>query len=280
VKLKSLSISVIATLGVLLLLQGLPLLSSEEILRFPESLVSTIRNLSVVITVIFLISVFLRLTIKPFSNWFEEPEEKIFYKKIYAWFLYSLGFFFVLFNFGVSLGNLTLFVGLIATGLAFAVRDVLISYFAWLVLLRKKPFRIGDFIKIGDDEGRVLHIGTFYVLLYSSCDIQEDYIRVPNKLFLEKSIVNLGRNVFHERLRLQLAGVPIDKKERIETLSLMIRNVVGKEDLKNLYTDLVNDKLFLKVDYLVEFSNRQKRRSEVVDVVFCIFGDLVVLPKG
>ncbi len=279
-KLKSLSISVVVTLGVLLLLQGLLIIYRKEILHFPDRLVSTIEHLSAVITIVFLTSVFLRLTIKPFSNWFEEPEEKIFYRKIYAWSLYSFGFFYVLFNFGVSLGNLTLFVGLIATGLAFAVRDVLISYFAWLVLLRKKPFRIGDYIKIGDDEGKVLHIGTFYVLLDSTCDVKEDYIRVPNKLFLEKSIINLGRTVLQEGIRFQLAGLPTDKKERVDALSQAIHKIVGKDGLKNVYTDLVSDKLVLKVDYLVEFTDRQKRRSEVVDAVFGIFGDLIVVPKG
>ncbi len=275
-KIKSISISVLATSLILILLQGVLFLSRKEILAVNEIWDSRLHGLSLVIAVFFLISVLLRLTIKMFDAWFDEPEEKIFYKKIYAWSLYSLGIFFVLFNFGVSLGNLTLFVGLIATGLAFAVRDVLISYFAWLVLVRKKPFRIGDYIRIGDAEGKVLHIGTFYVLLDSTGDLQEDYTRVPNKLFLETNINNLGKTIFHERLRLQLSGLPKDKKERCEDLAKKVHEIIGQNDHLNVFTDLTNDKLFLRVEYLVGFDQRQKLRSEVVDAVFDTFGDIVV----
>ncbi|MEE4177572.1 MAG: mechanosensitive ion channel domain-containing protein, partial [Bacteroides sp.] len=162
---KYLSGAVMVTLAALLVLFGILYLEKRNLLDLPQSIVRNIRSLMLVIGILFTISLLLRLTIRWFQRLLDEPEERILYSKIYGWTLYSIGLFIILHHFGVSLGNITLFVGLITTGLAFAVREVLLSYFAWLIMLRKKPFRIGDHIRIGEEEGKVLHIGTFYVLL-------------------------------------------------------------------------------------------------------------------
>lgn len=278
-KLKSLSISVIVTSLVLIMLQGLLFFARKDVIELSDVMVKIISRLSLIIAIFFFISVVLRLSLKWVYNWFDEPEEKIFYTKIYSWTLYSLGVFFFLYDFGVSLGNLTLFVGLIATGLAFAVRDVLISYFAWLILLRKKPFRIGDYIRIGDDEGKVMHIGTFYVLLDSTDDLPEDYIRVPNKVFMEKSIHNLGARILHERLSFQLKGWPTDKSKRLEDLHQKIGKILERKDRLRVYTDIKNDKISLNVEYLVGFDVRLKLRSDVIDLAIESFGDVVYFSK-
>ena len=278
-KLKSLSISVVITLLVLVILQGILFIAGKNIVELSDVMVKIISRLSLIITIFLIISVVLRLSLKRVYNWFDEPEEKIFYAKIYSWSLYSLGVFFILYDIGVSLGNITLFVGLIATGLAFAVRDVLISYFAWLILLRKKPFRIGDYIRIGEDEGKVMHIGTFYVLLDTTDDLPEDYIRVPNKIFMEKSIHNLGTRIFHEKLSFQLTGWPKDKNQRLEDLQKRVFKLLDRKDHLRVYTDMKNDKLCLNVEYLVSFEERHRLRSNVIDLAVDSFSDLVYFGK-
>jgi len=278
-RLKSLSISVIITSLVLIVLQGILLIARKDILELSDVMVKIISRLSLIIAIFFFISVVLRLSLKRVYNWFDEPEEKIFYTKIYSWSLYSLGVFFILYDFGVSLGNLTLFVGLIATGLAFAVRDVLISYFAWLILLRKKPFRIGDYIRIGDDEGKVMHIGTFYVLIDNTDDLPEDYVRVPNKIFLEKSIHNMGARILHEKLSFQLTGWPKDKSQKLEDLQQKIFKILDRKDHLRVYTDIKNHKLSLNVEYLVGFDVRLQLRSDVIDLAIEGFGDVVYFSK-
>ena len=184
-RLKNLSGAVLLTLIVLLLLLGLLYLDKGDLLRLPQTIGRIFRHLLLIVGTLFAITLVLRLTMKRFYRLFDEPEERIFYSKIYSWSLYSIGLLVILHHFGVSLGNITLFLGLIATGLAFAIREVLLSFFAWLILLRKKPFRIGDYIRIGEDEGKVLHIGTFFVLLDKTTQLPEDFTRVPNRLFLD-----------------------------------------------------------------------------------------------
>jgi MscS family membrane protein len=184
VRIGFLNASVLFFSALLILLLAVLYFDSRGFISIPAGVALVLKNILVVIATLFITSLILRLTIKPFFRLFDEPEERIFYTKIYSWTLYSVSIFVLLHHFGVSLGNITLFLGLIATGLAFAIRDVLLSFFGWIILLRKNPFRIGDYIRIGEDEGKVIHIGTFYVLLDNTPDIPQDFIRVPNKLFL------------------------------------------------------------------------------------------------
>lgn len=279
-RVRFISVSVVITSLALILLQLLLYFNEMGYIALPEVVSKQINSVVLVIAVLFFTSLFLRLTIRWVFSFIEEPEERIFYTKIYSWSLYSIAIFIILYHSGVSLGNITLFVGLIATGLAFAVRDVLLSFFGWMILLRKKPFRIGDYIRIGEDEGKVLHIGTFYVLLDSTQDLPEDYTRVPNRLFLEKSIINLGKNHFHDHIRFPLSGIPVDKKERLERLQNEMTRLLQRNDHVQVFCDMQQDKLFLFADYLVPIEQKQSIRSQIVDLVFLHFGDCIVMPKS
>lgn len=267
------------TLAVLLALLAFVYLDKKGVITLPPTIGRNIRSLLLVAGTLFGISLILRLTLKRFQKLFDEPEEKIFYSKIFGWSLYAIGFLVFLHHFGVSLGNITLFLGLIATGLAFAIREVLLSFFAWLILLRKKPFRIGDNIRIGEDEGKVIHIGTFYVLLDKTTQLPEDYTRVPNRLFLEKSILNLGKNTFHEEITFQCTAFPNDKERLTKGLKAAIEGLLENRENLFIYFDLRNEKLVLVVEYLIGFEQRQPVRSAVIEAVHKYFGPWLFVPK-
>jgi MscS family membrane protein len=273
------SASVLFFSTLLIVLQAALYLDRHGFINIPPTLGMTLRNVSVVIATLFITSLLIRLTIKRFFSLFDELEERIFYSKIYSWSLYSLGLFAILYHFGVSLGNITIFLGLIATGLAFAVRDVLLSFFGWMILLRKKPFRIGDYIRIDESEGKVIHIGTFYVLLDNTPELPQDYIRVPNRIFLEKSIFNLGKTKFHDRISFPLARLPENSDALIKELKDNIANLSEKAGYVSVYTDMQNERLLLIAEYLVSFENKQKKRSGVIQLVFKAFGEYLLIPK-
>jgi small-conductance mechanosensitive channel len=167
----------------------------------------------------------------------------------------------------------------LATGFAFAVRDVLLSFFAWIILLRKKPFRIGDYIRIGDDEGRVQHIGTFFVLLDSTPEFPDDFTRVPNKLFLEKSIVNFGKNIAQEKIRFQLNEIPDNKKQLFEMLERELSKKMQDNSHLFINIDLKDEKLYLLVEYHVNFKEKRTMKSEVIEIIYSIFKKHIFFPK-
>lgn len=210
---------------------------------------------------------------------FDEQEEQIFYSKIYGWVLFTIGAFIVLNLFGLSLNNITLFIGIITTGLAFALREVLLSFIGWLILLRKKPFRIGDHIRIGDEHGKVIHIGTYYVILDKTSDIPDDFTRIPNRFFLEKSIEKLGKNRSQEKLMFRINERPDNKEQRLEKLKTIIHEIDADAKLLSSNFDVQDDRLYLVINVLVPFENKAQCRSRVVEATLDSFGEFIYFPK-
>jgi small-conductance mechanosensitive channel len=220
-----------------------------------------------------------KVTMDRVSRIFDEQEERIFYSKIYGWVLFSIGAFIVLNLFGLSLNNITLFIGIIATGFAFAVREVLLSFIGWLILLRKKPFRIGDHIRIGDEHGKVVHIGTFYVILDKTTDIPDDFTRIPNRFFLEKSIEKLGKTLAHEKIQVRLAHNPEDRFIRIQALDEKLNATYPEVKLLSANLDIEHDRLYMIFNFQVPFDTRSNSRASVVELVLQEFGDVIYFPK-
>ncbi|MEZ4521759.1 MAG: mechanosensitive ion channel family protein [Thermomicrobiales bacterium] len=62
-------------------------------------------------------------------------------------------------------GSLLTFFGLITAGLAIALRDPVTNMFAWLFIVWRRPFELGDRIQIGESVGDVIDIRIFQTSL-------------------------------------------------------------------------------------------------------------------
>ena len=257
----------------------LPDLNLLEDPDLEKSWIDALQKIFVSSTVLLVFRLIYRLTTDRISRIFDEHEERLFYSKIYGWLLFAIGAFIILNLFGLSLNNITLFIGIITTGLAFAVREVLLSFIGWLILLRKKPFRIGDYIRIGEDCGKVMHIGTYYVILDNTADIPDDFTRIPNRFFLEKSIEKLGKHRAHEKVQLRLSKVPENKSELIESLKLKMNKIDENFVLVSANLDIDHDKLYLIFNVLVPFEAKSNSRAKVVELILQEFGDFAYFPK-
>jgi MscS family membrane protein len=273
------------TFLLILVITGAKLLSVflSDIFALDESVLGKWTNFLEHIFISALVLLVFRLiykfTASRIEKMFDEQEERIFYSKIYGWILFTVGGLIVLNLFGLSLNNITLFIGIIATGFAFAVREVLLSFIGWLVLLRKKPFRIGDYIRIGEDYGKVVHIGTYYVILDRTSDIPDDFTRIPNRFFLEKSIEKLGKNRAQEKLMFRISERPDNKEQRLQNLQDNIKSIDANAQLLSSNFDVQNDRLYLVVNVLVPFDNKAQCRSRVVEAVLDSFGEFIYFPK-
>lgn len=278
-RIKHISVWLTMTLTALLFLLGILYLDRLGLITIPKAIGQYIGSILLVIGVLFFVSLILRLTIKKVFSLFDEPEERIFYSKFYTWGLYTVGILIIVHHFGVSLGNITLLIGLMATGLAFAIRDVLLSFFGWMILLRKKPFRIGEYIRIGEDEGKVIHIGTFYVALDKTNEAPDTYAKVPNRLFLEKGINKLGKETFQEQIVFQLSAIPDRIKEIEGEIIKEISSLLEQNEFIKAFVDMRRERLCLVVEYPVNIKNRQMYRSHVIALIFSKVGNVIDLPK-
>ncbi|MBU0508310.1 mechanosensitive ion channel family protein [bacterium] len=91
-----------------------------------------------------------------------------------------------------AFGSLATFVGLIAAGLAIALRDLLVNFAGWFFIIWRRPFAVGDRVQIGGNAGDVIDLRIFqFTLLEIGNWVSADQatgriIHVPNgKVFTE-----------------------------------------------------------------------------------------------
>jgi len=98
-----------------------------------------------------------------------------------------------------ELQSMGTFLGLLSAGLAIALKDPISNFFAWIYILIKKPFEMGDRIQIGEVEGDVLNISFFeFSMLEIKNWVQADQstgriIHVPNGLLFTKPVINYNQ---------------------------------------------------------------------------------------
>ena len=266
----------ILVLGVFLLtITALVMANSNGWIALNSGILTAFKTISIILWTYFIASIFIKLTQNKAHKLFDESvdiEQKILLSKFYTFIVYSLATAYVLWKMGVTLANITIFLGLIATGLAFALREILLPFFIWFILLTKRPFRIGDYIRIGEDEGKVRHIGTFFVFLDPiNTDINET-IKIPNKLFLEKQIINYGGLNLPVVLKIPITAVDLkDCSNKIKTI---------RTNLLKKYTEYkINPKIISEKEYVYLFfdftvspkENLPKIRNDIYEEVYNYF---------
>jgi small conductance mechanosensitive channel len=87
------------------------------------------------------------------------------------------------------LGTPTLVTIVGAVGLAFslALQDILKNFFSGVYLLLERPFRVGDTIKVKDQQGVVEHIGMRTTALRTRDNVQ---VLVPNAMVFAEVVTN------------------------------------------------------------------------------------------
>ncbi|MBP2030229.1 small-conductance mechanosensitive channel [Methanohalophilus levihalophilus] len=239
---------------------------SQLWVTIPDIILDFLKLVDIVLISYALATIFLKFTVNIIPNWFEsvgKREEKILLSKIYIAFVYVLATVIIFWQVGISSQNIVIFLGLIATGFAFAIRDVILSYFIWFILLTKKPFKIGDYINVGEEEGQVKHIGLFYVVIYPSR--HGGYYKIPNKVFLEKPIKNYGVSAFESTFDYYLEEIPKDLKTRITSVVEKAREV---ENINmKLVLDSDSDGLKLTAYYRSTFDERETVRHKILGMI-------------
>jgi len=99
----------------------------------------------------------------------------------------------------VDFAGLATYLGLLSAGLAIALKDPLANLAAWLFILWRRPFEVGDRVQLGRDAGDVVDIRLFqFTLLEIGNWVQADQstgrlIHVPNALLFTAPLANYSR---------------------------------------------------------------------------------------
>ena len=260
--------TILLFLIVMLPIIAIDLAGRQEIIPIPDAIVKILEWIIVILVSFGGATLFIRLTINLIAGKFEgigQPEERILFSKLYILLVYVLATVIVFLHIGIGIQNVALFLGLTATGFAFAIRDVVLSYIIWFMLLTKKPFKIGDYIKVGAEEGQVKHIGMFYVVVDASPDTYADYTKIPNKVFLEKPIRNYGNDKFFSSFDLYLKSVPTDIIDRLERIREKGSALKGADATFYLNSD--SDGVKITVEFKTVYEDRDILRDRFMSMM-------------
>ena len=219
--------------------------------------------------IVFLVaSVIARLTTKPIQSLMDdmEVESRLILSKLYSMGIYIAGFIVILVHLGVSANNITLVLGFAATGFAFAIRDIISAYMVWFVLLTKRPFRIGDTISVDGTIGQVQHIGTFHVLVDPTPKTVSDYVRIPNVLFIQKSVQNYGKDPIPARFEIHVKGLPASYTKKAAALEKELKHYNATISL-----DSKDKSLIVACDYTSTLDERVGAQRTIAEKIIRTF---------
>lgn len=143
----------------------------------------------------FLLKILRRYLLKKARSKKQKSNIKIFSRILNIIFIFVV----VVFAFFSYIGSWTgfgLFAGLLTAGLGFALQRPITGVVAWVMVVWKRPFSIGDRIMIGDIRGEVYDITLTHVYIDEiGGEIETDEfsgrnIMIPNYLLFELNIIN------------------------------------------------------------------------------------------
>lgn len=94
--------------------------------------------------------------------------------------------------FNITLQNFVLIAGALSVAIGFAVKDLSSAIIAGLVALFEKPYRLGDWIRVGDNYGEVITIGMRAFQIRTPDD---DVVTIPHDRIWTEDIINANDGV-------------------------------------------------------------------------------------
>lgn len=122
------------------------------------------------------------------------------FTQIFRYFFVLLIIVFAILTFSDSWSSFGIFLGFLSAGMGFALQKPITGIAAWMMVVTKRPFDIGDRIIIGDIKGDVLDIGLTHIHIDEIGGLIEDeeksgrIVLVPNWLLFEGNIINYTLN--------------------------------------------------------------------------------------
>lgn len=138
--------------------------------------------------------------------------------------IWAIGITFLLDNLGFHVSTIIAGLGIVGVAVGLAGQAILADFFSYIVILLDKPFRIGDYVVLGDGRaGDVEYMGPKTTHLRN---LDDDLIVCANAEMTRGTLINQGS--IHERVVIQTIGVEYSTPIRdLKRLSDILRDVVN-----------------------------------------------------
>ncbi|MFC1774805.1 mechanosensitive ion channel family protein [Nanoarchaeota archaeon] len=179
--------------------------------------------------------------------------------KISIWFIAAL---LILSNLGYNISTLIAGLGIGGIAIAFALQNVLTDIFASFSIYFDKPFKVGDYIVVGADDGIVKKIGIKSTRITT---LRGEELVISNKELTESRIHNYKK--MKERRVVFSLGVTYDTKNKdLEKIPKMVESIFSKN--KDAKLDRVHFKSFgeFSLNYEIVYFLKTRDYEKYMDV--------------
>jgi len=140
--------------------------------------------------------------------------------------VWVLALLLLLANLGIDITALVAGLGVGGIAIALAVQNILGDLLASLSIALDKPFKVGDFLAIGEEKGTVEHIGIKSTRLRS---VNGEQIIMSNADLLGSRVRNFGL-LYERRAVLRIGIIYETPREKIAELPGIIRQAIGTQE--------------------------------------------------
>ena len=158
------------------------------------------------------------------SNWDPEVKKNGSRLAMTRLILIVIGFLIAIAASGIPMDKITIVLGALGVGIGLGLQGIVNNLVSGVILIFEQPFRIGDFIEVGDKKGRVLDIG-----IRSSKIVMEEgaEIIMPNADLLSGRVINWTMR--NENMRIELP-LSVEKGHSFEEVEKAIIEELEKSD--------------------------------------------------
>lgn len=136
----------------------------------------------------------------------------------------ALGAFVILRVVGIDLTTLTVVLGALAVGIGFGLQSIANNLVSGLLLLIERPFRAGDIITLGANEGEVTHIGVRATTLRTWDNME---VIIPNAETVSQALTNWTH---HDAIVRTTFDIMVEYKENPHLIQAMLLHIIRKHD--------------------------------------------------
>ncbi len=168
------------------------------VLSLSEAQVRMLSSIMASIFIIIVVTAFLKLS-TPLLNrffFFIDGQSRSILLRAWNYGVWVIAILVILAQFTGHIQSLGISIGVFSAGVAIALQQPITSVVGWLVILYKRPYKVGDRIVVRDIRGDVAEITAFYTVLREfGREMQGDdptgvKITIPNNIILTEPILN------------------------------------------------------------------------------------------
>ncbi len=239
------------------------------------------------------------IILKLINQQIEDVKNKYHWRNVAKYTAFFVGFILIAGIWIKEFASIATFLGLLSAGLVVALRDPVVNLAAWLFILVRKPFKVGDRIQIGGNAGDVIDIRIFQFTINEIGNwVDADQstgrvIHIPNGLIFRESQASYTQGFSHLWNEI---GVRITFESNWEKAKDILMGIVNKHttDLTevakqqlmdaskkfmifystlspNVYTDVKDSGVMLTMRYICEPKKRRLTEHHIWEDILSEF---------